>query len=553
MVIELSVENVAIIERSTLSLGSGLTVLTGETGAGKSLLVDAIELALGERADSDLVRTGASRAVVSVVFDLSRSPDLVRFCADLGLELENGQLFIQREVLAEGRSQCRVAGKLVAVSALRKLGEQLVDLHGQHDHQTLLQPDRHGDYLDLWIGEPAFSLLEKVRAAYGDWDSANSRLNSLRKGVRDRERQVDMLRFMIAEIETVSPKAGEMEELESALSRMQNVGRLSDATLGVLARMTDDEGAALERIGQSVRDLEACARLDPLLSEPHSQIQSAYYLLQDSLHELRRYADQLEADPQILEDTAARIDNLKKLRRKYGDDETAVLLALEEARAELDMLTGEGLDETQLQAAVAEFRTALESVVAQLTAIRTDKSRLFSKSVTSELHELAMEKASFTVQVEPRAIDASGGDKIEFFFSANPGESERPLAKIASGGEISRTMLALKTVLAGKAGVPTLIFDEVDAGLSGKAAATVARKLEALAESYQVIAISHLPQIASRARTHFRIEKSESGGRVQTSVYLLSPDERVEEIARMIGGEAVTEVARANARELLGV
>ncbi|MEQ1932892.1 MAG: DNA repair protein RecN [Fimbriimonadaceae bacterium] len=553
MVIELSVENVAIIERSTLSLGPGLTVLTGETGAGKSLLVDAIELALGERADSDLVRTGATRAVVSAAFDLSASPDLVRACADLGLELENRQLFIQREVLAEGRSQCRVAGKLVAVSALRKLGEQLVDLHGQHDHQSLLQPDRHGDYLDLWIGEPAALLLDEVRRAYADWDSANSRLNSLRKGVRDRERQVDMLRFLITEIESISPKIGEMEELEASLSRLQNVGKLADTTLGVLARMSDEEGSALERIGLSVRELEAAARLDPSLDETLSQVQSSFYSLQDALHELRRYADHLEADPQVLEDTAARIDSLKKLRRKYGDDEAAVLQALEEARAELNMLTGEGLDETQLEAAVAEFRAVLEAISAKLTALRTSKATLFSGAVTSELHELAMDKALFSARIEPRNIDATGGDRIEFFFSANPGESQRPLAKIASGGEISRTMLALKTVLAGKAGVPTLIFDEVDAGLSGKAAATVARKLEALSQSYQVIAISHLPQIASRALTHFRIEKSESAGRVQTNVRLLDPEERIEEIARMIAGETVTDVARANARELLGV
>jgi DNA repair protein RecN (Recombination protein N) len=229
------------------------------------------------------------------------------------------------------------------------------------------------------------------------------------------------------------------------------------------------------------------------------------------------------------------------------------LNTLEEARAELDMLTGESINETQMETIVAQRRSELEAVSAKLTAIRSAKSRHFADAVTAELHELAMEKALFSAHVEPRAIDASGGDRIEFFFSANPGETERPLAKIASGGEISRTMLALKTVLAGKAGVPTLIFDEVDAGLSGKAAATVARKLEALSANYQVIAISHLPQIASRAKTHFRIEKSESSGRVQTHVRLLTPEERIEEIARMIAGEAVTEAARANARELLGV
>lgn len=551
MIVELTVENVAIIERSQLSLGSGFTVLTGETGAGKSLLIDAIELVLGERADSDLVRSGASRAVVAAVFDLSRRPELLAKCAELGLYLEDGSLYVQREVFAEGRSQCRVAGKLAPVGALRSLGQLLVDLHGQHDHQSLLHPDRHGEFLDLWIGPPAQDLIAKVKESYSAWTEANGKLTALRRGVRDREQRFDMLDYQVREIETVSPKAGEMDELEIALSRLQNSEKLALAAQGSLQKLSDEEGSAYDRLGEAVRNLEELTRLDSSLQSTVEPLKSALYTFEDGLRELRRYTDGLESDPAILEETAARIDDLRRLRRKYGEDEAAILLFLAEARAELELLADAETNEADLEQKALAARETLERAAKDLTALRTAKSSEFSHEVQSELHELAMEKAHFDARVGEKPIDEFGSDRIEFFFSANAGEESRALAKIASGGEMSRVMLAIKTVLAGKAGVPTLIFDEVDAGLSGRAAATVARKLEGLANHYQVITISHLPQIASRATAHFRIEKTEAGGRVITDVRHLKPDERVEEIARMLAGETVTDFALANAREML--
>lgn len=553
MVVELTVENVAIIERAQLPLGPGFTVLTGETGAGKSLLVDAIELALGERADSDLVRAGAGRAVVAAVFDLSQRPELLAKCQELGLELEDGSLYVQREVFAEGRSQCRVAGKLTPVAALKSLGQLLVDLHGQHDHQSLLHSDRHGEFLDLWIGEPAAFLLAGVRQAYSEWEEANAKLNALRRGVRDREQRIDMLSYQVREIESISPVAGEMEELEATLSRLQHAEKLTQATQTGLGRLSDDEGCGYDKLAESVRTLEEAAKLDPALMTALEPLRSSLYALEDGIRELRHYADNLESDPAIIEETAGRIDALKRLRRKYGEDEAAILSFLEEARAELELLADAESNEADLARLVNEARCGLEVQAAKLTALRLEKAREFSCIVQSELRELAMEKAVFESRRFEKPIDALGADRIEFFFSANAGEAVKPLAKIASGGEMSRVMLGVKTVLAGKAGVPTLIFDEVDAGLSGRAAATVARKLEELATHYQVITISHLPQIASRATTHFRIEKSETAGRVLTNVRHLKPTERVEEIARMLAGEKVTESALANARELLGV
>lgn len=551
MIVELTVENVAIIERSQLTLGPGFTVLTGETGAGKSLLVDAIELALGERADSDLVRAGASRAVVTAVFDLSGSAQLRAHCEQLGLNLEDGALFVQREVFAEGRSQCRVGGRMAPVSALRSLGQLLVDLHGQHDHQSLLHPDRHGDFLDGWIGTPASELKQEVSERFSEYEDAKRRLNALRQGLRDREHRLDLLRFQVNEIETVNPQPSEMADLEAQLNRLKYVEKLSLAAQAALAATNEDDGCARDRLGETVRSLEDVARLDSTLERTLDPLRSALYALEDGIRELRAYADSLESDPNALEDTAARIDALRRLRRKYGEDEAAVLAFLHEARLELDQLEEGEANEADLLASVQRNEEALHEAAGRLTALRQARAVEFGQRVEDELHELAMEKAVYSCRVDPKPIDANGADKVEFFFSANSGEPERPLAKIASGGEISRVMLAIKTALAGRAGVPTLIFDEVDAGLSGRAAAVVARKLEALAQHYQVVAISHLPQIASRATTHFRIEKREGGGRVATIVRPLSGEDRVEEVARLLAGEEITASALANAREML--
>lgn len=551
MIVELTVENVAIIERAQIGLGPGLTVLTGETGAGKSLLVDAIELALGERADSDLVRSGASRAGVTAVFDLSGLPDLRDHCERLGLHLEDGALFVQREVFAEGRSQCRVGGRLAPVAALKSLGQMLVDLHGQHDHQSLLHPDRHGGLLDAWIGLPAEDLRHEVAQSFAAFEEAKRRLASLRQGLRDREHRLDLLRFQRKEIETVAPEVGELEALEAQLSRLKHAEKLSHTALGGLSRLDDDEGCARDRLGETVRSLEDALRLDPGLADVLEPLRQALYLMEDGVRALRLYADGLELDPAAIDEVAGRIDQLRRLRRKYGEDEAAVLAFLDDVRKELETLEEGEANEEELGIVVEAREAELLDASARLTATRMARSAEFSERTQSELRDLAMEKATFNVRIEPKPVDATGGDRIEFFFSANAGEPERPLAKIASGGEISRVMLAIKTALAGKAGVPTLIFDEVDAGLSGRAAAVVGRKLEALARHYQVVAISHLPQIASRALTHFRIEKREEAGRVITGVRALTGDDRVVEVARLLAGETITESAMANARELL--
>jgi DNA repair protein RecN (Recombination protein N) len=551
MIVELTVENLAIIERSHLSLGPGFTVLTGETGAGKSLLIDAIELALGERADTELVRTGARSATVDVVLDLSARPEVLAKCLDLGIPIEDGALFIHREVFAEGRSQCRIAGKLAPVSQLRLLGQYLVDLHGQHDHQSLLDPERHIGFLDLWIGQPATDLLTKVQQAFEQADEARKRLNSLRAGLRDREQRLDMLRFQIGEIEAVSPAPDEMPDLESQLGRLKYAEKLSLATASALAGLTDEEGCAQDKIGIAVKTLEDAVRFDPALEDILIPIRDALYQLEEASHSLREYNETLESDPARLEEVAGRIDSLKRLRRKYGDDEQAVLDFLEQSRQELVLLEDSEASEDELVQRVEQASQQLRDACGQLTYLRKERAKVFGDLVQTQLRDLAMDRALFSVEFRPKEPQADGADQVEFYFSANAGEPPRPLSKIASGGEISRVMLAIKTALAGKAGVPTLIFDEVDAGLSGRAASTVAAKLEELARHYQVVVITHLPQIASRADTHYRIEKVEQQGRVITQVRPLSLLDREEEIARMLTGERITQTALANARELL--
>jgi DNA repair protein RecN (Recombination protein N) len=553
MIVELTVENIAIVERAQVRLGPGFTALTGETGAGKSLIVDALELALGARADAGLVRSGAARATVSLTADLTASKSAQDLCADLGVELEAGLLFIQRELAAEGRSTCRLGGRLAPVATLRQIGAALADLHGQHEHQSLLDPARHAGYLDAWIGAPAAEAAARVSEAYAWAATLRERLRLLRSQRRDREQRLDLLRFQIAEIEAVSPQAGEYEEAQARLSRLQNAERLAQAAFGALNALSDTEGSAHEALGAALKDLASAERLDARIAAALEPLRQAEVFLDEGVRELRAYAEGIGASPEALEQAAARLDGLRRLRRKYGEDEAAVVAFLKDARDQLDALEDPAAGEEALVPLLSGAEEALFEAARALSELRRDRAREFASLVQSQLRELAMERARFEVAFRPREIDAAGADDVEFFFSANAGEAPRALGRIASGGEISRVMLAIKVVLAGRAGVPTLVFDEVEAGLGGRAAAVVARKLEELAQHAQVIVISHLPQIAGRATTHFRIEKATESGRAVTRVRALEGEDRVEEIARMLAGERVGASALANARELLRI
>jgi DNA repair protein RecN (Recombination protein N) len=553
MIVELTVENLAIIELSKIELGPGFTVLTGETGAGKSLLIDAIELALGERADPELVRTGSTKASVNVVLDLSQEPEVLAKCEELGVSIEDRTLYIQREVLAEGRSQCRIGGKLIPANVLRQLGATLIDLHGQHDHQSLLEQERHLAFLDDWIGAEGDPFREQVVVQFNRCSEIKRKLDALRMGVRDREHRLDLLRFQVNEIEAVEVRIGESAELEAQLSRLKNAGKLYDTTYGAHELINGYENCAVDLLGAAVKNLEDVVRFDPQVEELVAPIRQALYEVEEAARGLSVYFEGLDTDPSKLDEIANRIEDLKRLKRKYGEDEAKILAFLADAREQLNQLEDNESSESELAEAFEAATEKLAEAARALTKLRRERAQEFGRLVQEQLRDLAMDRAVFVVDIKDQPIDQQGADRIEFFFSANAGEPPRPLGKIASGGEISRVMLAIKTALAGRAGVPTLIFDEVDAGLGGRVAATVARKLAELSRHYQVLVISHLPQIASQADTHFRIEKLNDGDRVETRVRLLNANERVSEIARMLAGDHITESALANAREMLGL
>ena len=547
----LTVKDVATIESCTLALRPGLTVLTGETGAGKSLLVDAIGLALGGRADSDLVRAGARKAVVSLSVDLSGSASALAVCEANGVEPEEGEIVVVREVTAEGRSTVRINGRLASVGVLRQIGDELVDMHGQHDHQALLDVERQIAFLDDWAGGALVALRDQVAALFSESEGVRRRLATLRADRRDVEQRLDMLRFQVEEISSVAPVAGEFEELEASISRLRHAERLLTVSSEALQALGEGESAAIETIGAKLLSLEGAASLDAVLEQVVDPLRGSLYSLEEAVRALRAYVGSLDLDQGALEESAARLDALKRLRKKYGEDETAVVAFLARAKEELALLEQSGASEEELVASLSEAERRLGAKAADLTKLRLVAAKEFAKSVTKHVRELAMEKAEFEVRVSPKPVQAGGADLVEFFFTANPGDPPRPMAKVASGGEISRIMLATKVASAGRAGVPTLVFDEVDAGLGGRAAAVTATKLHQLSAHYQVLVISHLPQIAGRASTHFRIEKPVKGGRSSTSVEELEGEARVAEVARMLAGERVGESALANARELI--
>lgn len=548
MLIELTAENVAIIDKETVQFGPGFTSITGETGAGKSLIVDSISLCLGDRADSTIVRSGATRAWVQAVFEVDER--VKGSIAEKGYAIDDGFLYIQREIAAEGRSQCRINGRLAPVGVLKEIGTWLADLHGQHDHQSLLDPDNHLAILDDWIGDSALTLRASVRFKFERLSELRSRLNELLRGEREREQQLDLLRFQVEELESANLRVGEIAELEAELKRLQNAEALAAELKNAATSTFEGDPSAKDLLSDAVKSLEASVAFDERLQTILDSLRTSLYTLDDAIAELRFACDAVEFNPTRLEEIAGRIDTLARLRRKYGDTEEDMLAFLETARKRRDDFENAEAGREMLESEIAVAESELRNDCDKLSTLRKTKAAEFQKTVANELKELAMENARFETRISSREPGPDGADEVEFVFSANKGESPKPLAKIASGGELSRVMLAIKCGMAGRGGVPTLIFDEVDAGLGGEAAAVVGKKLERLGQNYQVIVITHLPQIACRASSQVHVDKVESGGRTVARAKPLSPDDRVREIARMLSGKS-DKTAEAHARELL--
>lgn len=551
MLIELRIRDYAVIDDLSLRLEPGLNVLSGETGAGKSIIVGALSLLMGERASSLAVRRGAGRAVVEAVFDIERVAGLAERLEDLGFGTEGGLLLLRREVAAEGRNRSWVNGSPATASLVGELGGRLVDIHGQHEHQSLLRPREQRTILDLFCG--AEGLAEETRALHAELSGKRVELQRKEERIRELEARADFLRYQRDEIDEGALQEGEEELLQEEARRLEHSEELSLGARNLHELIYAGDDSLSDRVS-SLRDaLSRLTRVDSTLEGSLHALEEAYHLLADVGQRLGSYASGLDHDPGRLEEVRRRQDLLFRLKRKYGPEIQDVLQAGSRVRAELSELEAASFDLKGLRAAVQRAEADFLSVVRTLTERRTDAAARLEAEVEGVLPELGLGRGVFRVALAPvETPGPAGGEQVEFLASLNPGFEPAPLARIASGGELSRVMLALKAILARADRLPTLVFDEIDAGIGGEIAVQVAEKLRSVARHHQVFVITHLPQIASRAEHQLLVEKVEAGGLPSTKVRELTGEDRVREVARMLGGDPESPTSRDHARELLG-
>jgi len=556
VLVELAVENYAVIEKARVRFHPGLNLLTGETGSGKSIVVDALGLLLGGRASPEMVRTGAERARISGIFEVAESPALAKLLEDAGIEIEDRELLVEREIQA-GKSRAFVGNRPATAALLKDLAVHLADIHGQHDQQQLFSAAVQCDMLDAFAG--AGDLASQVSETFHAWKRTAVQCDELERGAQEKLRLADLWSFQRKEIEAISPKPGEDTELENERRVLRNVVRLQELAGGAYAALYEDPESASAQVGTIAKRLEELARIDESAQEMLVQLQPATIALQETAHSLRHYLGKLEADPGRLEEVEDRLAALEKLKRKYGASVEQVLAFLEEVRTNLAAVESADDRRNALQKEVAGFAQAYETAARKLSALRKEAATQLGKRVEQELAALAMEKTRVAIRVvtnmDPAQWSERGADTVAFLIAPNLGEELKPLDKIASGGELSRVALALKTCItpATKKNISprTLVFDEVDAGVGGSAAEAVGRRLKKLSGANQVICVTHLPQIAGFADHHYFVEKHSEHGRTIASIEELAPDARTREIGRMLSGERITQEALRHAEQLL--
>jgi DNA repair protein RecN (Recombination protein N) len=548
MLTDLNIKNIAIIDSLHVAFGPGLNVLTGETGAGKSIIVDAVELLLGGRASTDLIRAGEEEATAEALFDLSGRPELLSELAGAGVECE-GELLVKRVVARSGRNRVFVGGSLSTVGVLSEVASLLINIYGQHESQTLLKPENHLLLVDAYAG--CTPLRQEFGVLHAAYRAAEAELKILEEGERDRERRIDQLAFQAEEIARAALQPDEEEELERERVMLTHAERLFSASQGAYELLYGGDGALLGELRRATASIADARGFDPRLAPVSEVLEDSYARLEDAALILRDYAARIEADPARLAMVDDRLDLIGRLKRKYGDTVAEVILHQGSVERELELLRNVEASRNEIEGRLAGISARMKELGAMLSAARREGAGRLSAAMGAELHDLAMPSARFTVSFdelpEPRA---TGLERGEFLFSPNPGEPQRPLARIASGGELSRLMLALKQ-LHPESDVPTLVFDEVDTGIGGATSAMVGRKLKRVALNQQVLCITHLPQVAACADRHYRVEKRQETGRTVTSVACLDPDGRVAELARMLGGVRISDTTLEHARELI--
>lgn len=533
MISHIEIKDFAIIKDLSLDFQDGLNVITGETGAGKSVVIEAISMALGSRADTDYIRHGCDKAVISMLIDT-----------------DDNQYHIKREI-SQGKSVCRINGELVSLSELSALCKNLVDIHGQYDHQSLLNPDNHIGILDKYGTSDLFSVKLNVAEKYEAYADVSMQLRDLRKSVSDSARQKDFLKFELEEIKAASVKLGEDDELEESIKMMENSESIYSALSKAHESLFSGDSAAYSLLGEASNALEDVKDYSSDLSDLLQRVNDIYYSLEDINSELRSSKDKISFSQAELDGAIERIEVLNKLKKKYGGSLEAVISYADEAEKKLSDIENFDDKMAALEKKIFELKAAYDKDAAELTLRRKQTAKTLSDLVNKELAELNFSNAVFSVKFDSCTPSVEGTDVIEFLISANKGEDLKPLAKVASGGELSRIMLALKRIIGDTDGISTMIFDEIDTGISGATAGVVGDKLNAIANNHQVVCITHLPQIAAKGSSHFRIEKSSDEISTQTTVVPLNEEQRIEELARLLSGTVITDSARAQAKELL--
>jgi len=550
MLLEISIKNFAIIEAISLNFEKGMTVLTGETGAGKSIIIDAMNMMLGARATTDVIRHGAPKAEIEGLFSVENSRLLQEIFDEQGLELGD-EIIIRREILQNGRSISRVNGQMVNLSVLRAIGQHLVDIHGQHDQEELMRPQLHIQMLDEF-GDAAFwDLKETYQTSFDAYRKMRKQVLEVKKNQQEHKARIEMLEFQMAEIEAANLQAGEDLTLNQERDKLLNHKNIADTLTNAYSMLDNEDFSSLANVRSAMNDMESVEEYDPEYREISSSLSETYYVLEDISKRLEAIIEDLDFDGNRLMQVENRLNLLHTITRKYGGTVDDVLLYFAKITDKYNLLTGNTLSSEDMEAELKKLEVNLVDLAGQLASARHDLARQLEAEIKQELQDLYMEKAQFQVRFSKGKFSREGNETIEFYISTNPGEDFKPLVKVASGGELSRLMLAIKSAFSRKEGKTSIVFDEVDTGVSGRVAQAIAQKIHKIGQHGQVLAISHLPQVIAIADYQFFIEKISNDHSTVSTVRLLTVEERVEEVAKMLAGDDVTEAALTQARELL--
>ncbi|HES0363192.1 TPA: DNA repair protein RecN [Streptococcus pyogenes] len=550
MLLEISIKNFAIIDEISLNFENGMTVLTGETGAGKSIIIDAMNMMLGARASTEVIRRGANKAEIEGFFSVDATPELVACLESSGIAMEE-ELIIRRDIFANGRSVSRINGQMVNLATLKQVGQFLVDIHGQHDQEELMRLQLHQQILDAF-GDKAFEQLkENYQLIFDRYKSLRRQVIDKQKNEKEHKDRIDMLAFQIAEIEAAALSRGEDDRLNQERDRLMNHKQIADTLTNAYVMLDNDDFSSLSNIRSSMNDLLSIEQFDSEYKGMSTSISEAYYILEEVSKQLSDTIDQLDFDGGRLQEIEFRLDTLNSLTRKYGGNVNDVLDYYDNIIKEYQLLTGDDLSSGDLEAELKSLEKQLVAAASELSVSRHQLAEQLEAEIKAELKELYMEKADFKVHFTTSKFNRDGNESLEFYISTNPGEGFKPLVKVASGGELSRLMLAIKAAISRKEDKTSIVFDEVDTGVSGRVAQAIAQKIYKIGRHGQVLAISHLPQVIAIADYQYFISKESKEESTVSKVRLLTPEERVEEIASMIAGTDMTQAALTQARELL--